>query len=39
MSLCLMDLDLKFKNDTGHDIKILATTNNQSITIKLLKLS
>ena len=31
-------LDLKFRNDTGHDVKILATTDNQNITIKLIKL-
>ena len=28
-------LDLKFRNDTGNDIKILATTDNKVITIKI----
>lgn len=31
-------LDLKFRNDTGHDIRIQATTDNQTITIKLIQL-
>ena len=32
-------LDLKFRNDLGHDIKILAATDNQTITIKLVQLN
>lgn len=32
-------LDLKFRNDTGHDIRIEATTNNQSITVRLIQLN
>lgn len=31
-------LDLKFRNGTGHDISIQATTDNQTITIKLIQL-
>lgn len=31
-------LDLKFRNDTGHDVKIVATTDNKTITIKLIQL-
>lgn len=31
-------LDLKFRNDTGRDIRIEATTDNQTITIKLIQL-
>ena len=31
-------LDLKFRNDLGHDIKIEATTDNQTITIRLIQL-
>jgi len=31
-------LDLKFRNDTGNDIKILASTDNQSVTIRLIKI-
>lgn len=32
-------LDLKFRNDTGYNIKILASTDNKTVTIKLLKLN
>ena len=32
-------LDLKFRNDLGHDIKIQAATDNQTITIKLIQLN
>lgn len=31
-------LDFKFKNDLGKDIKIIALTDNQSVTIKLIEL-
>jgi len=31
-------LDLKFRNDLGYDIKIEATTDNNTITIKLIQL-
>lgn len=31
-------LDFKFRNGTGHDIRIQATTDNQTITIKLIQL-
>lgn len=31
-------LDLKFRNDTTNDIRIDATTDNQTITIKLIEL-
>ena len=31
--------DLKFRNDTGYNIKILASTDNKTVTIKLLKLN
>lgn len=31
-------LDLKFRNDIGHDIRIEATTDNQSITVRLIQL-
>jgi len=31
-------LDLKFRNDLGHDIRIDATTDNQTITIKLIQI-
>lgn len=31
-------LDLKFKNNTGYDIRIDATTDNQTITIRLIQL-
>lgn len=31
-------LDLKFRNDTANNIRIDATTDNQSITIKLIEL-
>ena len=31
-------LDLKFRNDLGKDIRIEATTDNQTITIKLIQL-
>lgn len=31
-------LDLKFRNDSGHDIRIDAATNNETITIKLIQL-
>lgn len=31
-------LDLKFRNDLGKDIRIKATTDNQTITIKLIQL-
>ena len=31
-------LDLKFRNDLGHDIKIEAATDNNTITIKLIQL-
>ena len=31
-------LDLKFRNDSGSDIRIEATTNNETITIKLVEL-
>ena len=31
-------LDLKFRNDSGSDIRIEATTNNETITIKLIQL-
>lgn len=31
-------LDFKFRNDTGHDIRIDATTDNQTITTKLVQL-
>lgn len=31
-------LDLKFRNDLNYDIKIQATTDNETITIKLIKL-
>lgn len=31
-------LDLKFRNDLGHDIRIDATTDNQTITIRLIQL-
>ena len=32
-------LDLKFRNDTGHSVKILASTDNKTITITLMKLN
>lgn len=31
-------LDLKFRNDSDHNIRIDATTDNQTITIKLIQL-
>ena len=31
-------LDLKFRNDSGHNIRIEATTNNETITIRLVQL-
>ena len=31
-------LDLKFRNDLGSDIRIEATTNNETITIRLVQL-
>lgn len=32
-------LDLKFRNDTGNDLKILASTDNKNITVKLIKIT
>ena len=32
-------LDLKFRNDLGHDIKIEAATDNNTITINLVQLN
>lgn len=32
-------LDLKFKNNTGSDVKIVATNDNTSVVIKLMKIS
>lgn len=31
-------LDLKFRNDLGHDVRIEASTNNETITIRLVQL-
>lgn len=32
------DLDLKFKNNTGHDIKLYATSNENRVTVKVIKI-
>jgi vancomycin resistance protein YoaR len=32
-------LDLKFKNNTNYDIKIIATSDNSNVTIKFMKIT